>query len=171
MLGGTGYRAGNTAGVGWLTADGCVCAGLYAKRTNTEGFCGHNGTEISDGGGRLDGDRSGKQRHLPGCPQINAGSSCLRPDLQIVGRLSSGMASTGSSSSLPQNLTYVTAIFTGIDRPLQNTRQSDRCNGGVFPAILNLPLLDSFVPSSHRPDHRRYPRRAFAMISCAPSGD
>ncbi|KAL9692083.1 hypothetical protein quinque_016520, partial [Culex quinquefasciatus] len=75
---------GNTAGVGWLMADGCVCAGLYAKRTNTEGFCGHNGTEISDGGGRLDGDRSGKQRYLPGCPQINAGSSCLRPDLQIV---------------------------------------------------------------------------------------
>ncbi|KAL9708542.1 hypothetical protein quinque_012060 [Culex quinquefasciatus] len=33
------------------------------------------------------------------------------------------------------------------------------------------PLLGSFVPSSHRPDHRRYPRRAFAMISCAPSGD
>ncbi|KAL9705030.1 hypothetical protein quinque_008548 [Culex quinquefasciatus] len=96
------------------------------------------------------------------------GSSCLRPDLQIVGRLFSGMASTGSSTSLLKFHYFVTVIFTDIDRPLQDTRQSDRCNGGVFPAILNLPLLDSFVPSSHRLGHRRYPRRAFAMISCAP---
>ncbi|KAL9704447.1 hypothetical protein quinque_007965 [Culex quinquefasciatus] len=49
--------------------------------------------------------------------------------------------------------------------------QCERCNGGVFPAILNLPFWTPFVPSSHRPGHRRYPRRAFAMISCAPSGD
>uniref|UniRef100_A0A8D8J8F8 (northern house mosquito) hypothetical protein n=1 Tax=Culex pipiens TaxID=7175 RepID=A0A8D8J8F8_CULPI len=70
-----------------------------------------------------------------------------------------------------RNFTFETVILRVSTVLVQNTRQSDRCNGGVFPAILNLPLLDSFVPSSHRPDHRRYPRRAFAMISCAPSGD
>lgn len=46
MLGGTECLSENTAGVGWLTADKCATPVLYAKRTNTERFCGHNGVEI-----------------------------------------------------------------------------------------------------------------------------
>lgn len=80
-------------------------------------------------------------------------------------------SSAPPASTLPSMLTDSGTTADESTGPLQDTRQSDRCNGGVFPAILNLPLLDSFVPSSHRPGHRRYPRRAFAMISCAPSGD
>ncbi|KAL9706177.1 hypothetical protein quinque_009695 [Culex quinquefasciatus] len=92
-----------------------------------------------------------------GCTAIDRGSNGIYLDVH-------------KSTQAPPACVRISRSSDGFS-PGWHTRQSDRCNGGVFPAILNLPLLDSFVPSSHRLGHRRYPRRAFAMISCAPSGD